>query len=124
MAKGMRRDAVHPEGISEEDALQYAQRLARPDSARATQLLYRSYFRAIGAGVRGEPRPRLAVPTRVLFGVNDGFLSPEVVRGGEGHADDLKVQLVEDSGHFIPEEKPELVAHAALELFGGVRARG
>jgi hypothetical protein len=39
------------------------------------------------------------------------------VKGHEGHADDMTVELVEDSGHFIPEEKPELVAERALQLF-------
>ena len=124
MAKGMRRDMVHADSITEEEALQYARVLARPDSARATQLLYRSYLRFVGSSFRRERAPRLTVPTRLLFGTNDGVLSTEVVKGHEGHADDMEVELVEDSGHFIPEEKPELVAERALELFRSVRASG
>jgi pimeloyl-ACP methyl ester carboxylesterase len=36
------------------------------------------------------------------------------------HADDMAVEYVPDSGHFIAEERPELVAERALELFGSV----
>lgn len=116
IAANIVRDTVHP-CISEEEALGYAQSLARPDSARATQLLYRSYMRAVADAFSGDPAPRLTVPTRLLFGSQDSFLSTEVVKGHEGHADDMSVELIEDSGHFLPEEKPELVAQRALELF-------
>jgi pimeloyl-ACP methyl ester carboxylesterase len=60
---------------------------------------------------------RLRVPARVVFGAQDGALSPVVLRGIERHCDDIAVELVPDSGHFIPEEKPELVAERAAELF-------
>jgi pimeloyl-ACP methyl ester carboxylesterase len=30
----------------------------------------------------------------------------------------MRLELVEDAGHFIVEERPELVAERALELFG------
>jgi pimeloyl-ACP methyl ester carboxylesterase len=112
----MRADNVH-DAISRQDSIDYAARLARPGSRRATQLLYRSYLRSAVDTVRGQDAPRLTVPTRVLFGARDGALSTEVVQGWEGHADDMQVELVEDSGHFLPEEKPELVAERALQLF-------
>jgi pimeloyl-ACP methyl ester carboxylesterase len=34
----------------------------------------------------------------------------------------MAVEYVPDSGHFIAEEQPELVAERALELFGTVAA--
>jgi pimeloyl-ACP methyl ester carboxylesterase len=60
---------------------------------------------------------RLTVPTRFLFGTQDLAVSHHLLEGVERHCDDLTVELVEDSGHFIPEEKPELVAERAAELF-------
>ena len=60
---------------------------------------------------------RLTVPTRIVFGAADKALSPVVLRGIERHCDDVAVELVPDSGHFIAEEKPELVAARAAELF-------
>ncbi len=58
------------------------------------------------------------MPTRVLFGVRDAFISPVWLEGFEPYADDMTVELVEDSGHFIAEERPELVAARAREFLG------
>ncbi len=121
LARAIRRDAVHREGIPEQDAMAYALRLAEPARARATKLLYRTYLRTmIGRGQgAGLSRRRLTQPTRFLFGSNDGAISPHALRGVENHGEDLKVEMVPDSGHFICEEKPALVAERARELFGG-----
>lgn len=47
-----------------------------------------------------------------------------LLRGHEGHADDLSIELVQDSGHFLPEERPDIVASRARERFGGAAAVG
>jgi pimeloyl-ACP methyl ester carboxylesterase len=118
IARMLRADRVH-EGISRDAAEGYAARLQRPESARASALLYRSYVRSFRA-VAVERRYadlRLTVPTRFLFGTQDLAVSHHLLEGVERHCDDLTVELVEDSGHFIPEEKPALVAERAAELF-------
>ena len=120
MAEGFRRDLVNPEGITPADALAYARRLAEPQCALATKLLYRSYLRT---ALEGLLRPRydhlrLTRPAHFLFGTNDAAISPALLRGMDSHADDLELELVEGSGHFIAEELPELVADRARALFG------
>ena len=45
-------------------------------------------------------------------------LKVAAIRGVEGNGDDLTLELVPDSGHFICEEKPALIAERARELFG------
>jgi pimeloyl-ACP methyl ester carboxylesterase len=118
VARMLRADRVH-DGIGREDAYAYAHWLQRPDSARATALLYRSFLRSGREVVlrRRFDDMRLTVPTRFVFGAKDLAISKATLRGIEDHADDLTVELVEDSGHFIAEEKPALVAARALELF-------
>jgi len=37
--------------------------------------------------------------------------------GWEAHADDMRVEFVPGCGHFIADERPELVLDRALELF-------
>ncbi len=118
IAKMLRGDRVH-DGISRADAEAYAARLQRPESARATSLLYRSYVRSFREVVvrRRYADLRLSVPARFLIGGNDYVIKPRMLDGVERHCDDLTVELVPDSGHFIQEEKPELVAERAAELF-------
>jgi pimeloyl-ACP methyl ester carboxylesterase len=110
---------VH-EGISDADAAFYAQRLREPERSRASTLLYRSYQRAFAdVGLRRRHHGlRLTVPTRLVFGSRDLYISTALTRGWEDHADDMAVEYVADSAHFIAEEKPGLVAERALELFG------
>lgn len=118
IARMLRADRVH-DGISRADAVGYAARLSRPESARASQLLYRSFLRSFRAVVveRRFEDLRLSVPTRIVFGTADKALSRHVLDGIERHCDDLTIEWVPDSGHFIAEEKPELVAARAAELF-------
>jgi pimeloyl-ACP methyl ester carboxylesterase len=119
LARMLRADRASENGMTREEAAGYAERLRRPESARATALLYRSYvrsFRTVMVERRYEDL-RLAVPTRFLFGAGDKAVSHRMLAGLERHCDDLTVELVPDSGHFIAEEKPALVAERAAELF-------
>jgi pimeloyl-ACP methyl ester carboxylesterase len=97
----------------------FADNLAEPERARAAVQLYRVFqLRELPGIMRGRYRDaRLTVPTRMLFGSEDVVLRPQLLAGYERHADDMAVELVVDSGHFIADEKPELVAARARELF-------
>ena len=102
----------------------YLERLREPERARATSLLYRYYQRALADGLRRRWRSRrLTVPALILFGARDRYLSPKLLAGGEGHADELAIELVPDSGHFIANEKPDLVAGRALDFFAKAEPR-
>lgn len=119
LARVLRFRAVRPEAWTEADLEAFAAPLREPARARATKLMYRTFvLRELPAIARGRYRAeRLTVPTRILFGERDPAISTRLLEGHEHHADDLSVELVPDSGHFIADEKPELVAERALELF-------
>jgi pimeloyl-ACP methyl ester carboxylesterase len=121
LAEGIRRDAVQAQGMTEDEAMAYALRLREPARARASKLLYRTYLRAlVGRGSFADlAEGRLTQRTLFLFGANDGAIAPAALRGVEDHGDDLTLEMVPDSGHFICEEKPELIADRARELFAG-----
>jgi pimeloyl-ACP methyl ester carboxylesterase len=118
----LRRDLVQP-GLSAADAAMYADRLREPARARASAQLYRGYRRLLlDVGIRRRYHDlRLSTPTLLLFGARDFYVSRHWTRGWEGHADHMRVELVPDSGHFLPEERPELVAARALDLFESAR---
>jgi pimeloyl-ACP methyl ester carboxylesterase len=104
----------------EETLAAFADNLAEPARARAAVQLYRVFtlreVLPISAG-RYEGK-RLTVPTRMLFGTDDTALRPHLLAGYERHADDMEVELVSGCGHFIADERPELVAERARDFFG------
>jgi pimeloyl-ACP methyl ester carboxylesterase len=90
------------------------------DRSRAVAIshLYRYYQRVFREVISGRWRGhRLKVPTRILFGERDRYVSPKLLPGYERHADDMEVELVRDSGHFIVEEQPELVVDRLRSFF-------
>jgi pimeloyl-ACP methyl ester carboxylesterase len=97
----------------------FADNLAERDRARAAVQLYRSFqLREVVPVLRGRyADERLTVPTLLLFGVDDAALRPELLAGYEDHADEMEVELVRGCGHFIADERPDLVAARARELF-------
>ena len=106
-------------------AERYAAPLREPARARASQRLYRHYLRAVkDVFVRGEHRGRrLTVPARAVFGAEDFYIAVANTLGGERHADDWSLRLLEGVGHWTPEERPDAVAEAARELFSPAAGR-
>ncbi|HJZ37325.1 MAG TPA: alpha/beta hydrolase, partial [Solirubrobacterales bacterium] len=97
----------------------FADNLAEPARARACVQMYRVFqLHESPAILRGRyAHDRLTVPTRLLFGTDDTALRPHLLAGYQRHADDMRVELVPGCGHFIADEKPDLVAERALEFF-------
>ncbi|MDQ2630011.1 MAG: alpha/beta hydrolase [Actinomycetota bacterium] len=97
----------------------FSDTFTEPDRARAAVQTYRTFtVRETPSMARGRyANAHLTVPTRLLFGTGDMVLRPEVLGGYEQHADDMQVVLVDDCGHFIADEKPDLVAEQAREFF-------
>jgi pimeloyl-ACP methyl ester carboxylesterase len=115
----LRGNAVRKEAFTDEDLRIFAERLRDPARARASALLYRTFLLSDQAQIaRGRHRSeRLRTPTLMLHGTCDPVLRPHMLKGYEAHADDMRVELVADAGHFIAEDRPHLVAARALRLF-------
>lgn len=71
---------------------------------------------ALPNGWTEPPLPRLAIPTLVIWAMDDLALPPENLAGLDAVIDDLTVVEVRDCGHFVPWEAPEAV-NAALDAF-------
>ena len=106
-----------PRGIPEPARAAFAARLGG-DRARATELLYRTFFlRELPRLVRGRySAADLTVPTKLVFGTRDLVLTTRAAKDAFGQADAAELELVADATHFIVDEKPELVADRLLGL--------
>jgi pimeloyl-ACP methyl ester carboxylesterase len=106
-------------GWSLADTEVFLQPLTEPARALASSKTYRSYLLTDSPQVLfGRYRTRrLTVPTLMLHGLGDHMLRAPFLRGYEPFADDMAVELVPGVGHFIAEERPELVADRALAFF-------
>jgi pimeloyl-ACP methyl ester carboxylesterase len=107
--------AVRHEAWTADDVRAFTAVLTEPERARASVLLYRTFLlREAGR----TPRGRLVMPTRIMLGAGDPAIRPFLLDGAEREADDLAVEIVPDCGHFVPEERPALVAERARALCG------
>jgi pimeloyl-ACP methyl ester carboxylesterase len=99
--------------------------LRAPDRARAAERVQSEFaYREVIPTLLGKYRStRLQVATLMLNGTQDFALAPAELGGYEPYADDLRVELVSGGGHFLPEERPDLVAATALRFFREPRRR-
>jgi pimeloyl-ACP methyl ester carboxylesterase len=114
------RGSTKPSGVwSDEELAAFTEPLREPARANATVQLYRTFLtREFPKIARGAyDALRLTTPTLLLFGADDFAISTSFLRGYEPYADDLVLELVPDCGHFIAEERPQLVTERALEFF-------
>jgi pimeloyl-ACP methyl ester carboxylesterase len=103
----------------EEELSAFADNLAEPARARAGVQLYRTFnLRETWPIARGRyADARLTVPTLLLFGEDDFALRASMLSGYERHADDMRVELVPGCGHFIVDERSDLVIERSREFF-------
>jgi pimeloyl-ACP methyl ester carboxylesterase len=107
-------------GWSPEDEEVFLEQWKEPARARAASKTYRTYLLVDSPRVLlgRYRRTRLTVPTLMLHGSDDRILREPFLRGFESYADDMTLELVPGAGHFIAEEKPDLVAERVLTFFG------
>jgi pimeloyl-ACP methyl ester carboxylesterase len=91
---------------TDEEIETYLAVLREPQAAYASSKLYRDFvLREAPKNLMGAFRGRrFAMPARLLHGRRDP-LGRELVQGFKG-----EVEFVDGAGHFLPEEKPALVA--------------
>ncbi len=101
-------------------ALSYEEVLRQPVGTRTSHLMYRTFlFGEMAASVGGRfAGARLEMPARLLIGEHDP-LGAALAAGFERHGADASYEVVPGAGHFLPEERPAVVAERALELLGG-----
>jgi len=95
--------------------------LREPAHAHATSQYYRTFLlHELKPLIDGAFKQQtLTTPTLLLWGRRDQILQGAHATGEhEPYAPDMHIEWVDDTGHFLPEERPELVIERARELFG------
>jgi pimeloyl-ACP methyl ester carboxylesterase len=100
-----------PFSLAEDDFRLYAERMRQPGHAVAGSRWYRTFLaREFVAWLRGEfTNARVTIPVRWLHGTADPIITPTLLRGYNERANDFQLELVDGVGHWIPEQRPELV---------------
>ena len=119
VAKVLVGGSARKEAWSPEEVRAFADNLAEPARARAGVQLYRVFnLREAPAVARGRyADAMLTVPTLLVFGEDDFALRPKMLAGYQRHSEDMRLELVPGCGHFIADERPDLVAARAREFF-------
>jgi pimeloyl-ACP methyl ester carboxylesterase len=106
---------------TDEELAAFVDVLREPDHAHATSQYYRTFLlHELKPLISGAMTERtLTTPTHLLWGRRDQILQGSKASGDhEPYAPSMRIEWVEDTGHFLPEERPELVVQRARELFG------
>jgi len=74
------------------------------------------WYRALRFG--GFPRGRVRVPTRLVWGAQDGVMGLPVAHASAKVADGATLDVVDHAGHFLPAEAPDVLASRLLEHLG------
>lgn len=64
--------------------------------------------------------PTLTSPTLVPWGANDPFFAATVGERVHRTIPGSRLKIYEDTGHFVPEERPSRVAWDIVDFFGSI----
>lgn len=96
----------------------FADRFRDPVCARTARDTYRTFLlREMPRASRDPETRRSHVPTRAVFGTADAAISPKLAAAETANADDYTLELVAGCGHFIADERPDLVRDRVAALF-------
>ena len=116
---GIRRARVHRVAISDADLAQFTGPLAEPGRRHVTREIYRTFQREeLPQLLRGryadEP---LTVPTLLIYGERDTVVTGRIIDHAVRPGDPMEIVRVPDAGHFVADERPDIVAERALDFF-------
>lgn len=99
------------------DVRVFSERFRDPICARAATDTYRTFWlKEIPQSARNPEVRRATIPIRALFGMNDAAVHFSLADPATAKADDYTFEGVADCGHFIVDERPELVRARLIEL--------
>lgn len=118
----LRAGVSDPDAITPDDARCFGERFRDPVCARAGTDTYRTFLRReLPALARAPETRRATVPIRALFGADDVGIHPSLAAEETANADDYRLDLIPECGHFPAEERPALIRRHVIERAGATR---
>jgi pimeloyl-ACP methyl ester carboxylesterase len=108
---GALENSSRPGTFSDADIAKYREAWAKPGALTAMINYYRAALRKTPG--RGGGSPRVTVPTGILWGVNDAFLTRALAEDSLAYCDQGSVEYV-DASHWIQHEAPDRVTQVVL----------
>jgi pimeloyl-ACP methyl ester carboxylesterase len=113
----MRRIGGKGAELSDSERAAYHRAWGQPGALRGGLNYYRAARMGEQVSAGGVPEEyerkitsqTVKVPTLVIWGKNDAALLPSLTRGLEQWIPDLRVELVDGAGHWVPYERPDAV---------------
>ncbi|MDQ3928771.1 MAG: alpha/beta fold hydrolase, partial [Chloroflexota bacterium] len=103
-------------GSFSDDALDiYQNNISQPGAATAMINYYRAAAREV-LGLVTQDHKLITAPTMLLWGMKDFALVPGLTEGLEEWVPGIRVERNEESGHWVPEEKPGWVGDRLREF--------
>lgn len=104
---------------TDEELATFVAQWAEPDRAAACVSLYRSFLtrelREIASGAFADRV--LEQPCVQFVGVADPVIRPDQQGGADANAPRMRMEVVPDAGHWLPEEAPGFLLERMLDLF-------
>ncbi|WP_439629923.1 alpha/beta fold hydrolase [Gemmata sp.] len=113
LARAVRRSS-RPGTFSDRDLRRYRRAWGRPGALTAMVNWYRAAARY---GPR-LPRPRVTVPTLLLWGERDRFLDPDLADASAALCDDVRLVRFPAATHWVHQEEPREVNRLIAEFVG------
>jgi pimeloyl-ACP methyl ester carboxylesterase len=102
--------------LPEEDIAEYVRAFAAPGAMRAGLADYRASFPDDAEHDDADFGRRVTMPVYLLWGAHSFLQALDPIKIWEDYAENVTGSVVEDCGHFLPEERPHEVL-AALKSF-------
>lgn len=116
----LRKSALDPDRAWSEDELeQFVSQWREPDRAAACVGIYRSFLtkelRELASG--GFKDRVMSTPCTLFVGAADPVIRADDLAGFEANAPNMRIEIVENAAHWLPEEAPEHLLSGMLALF-------
>lgn len=109
------RVSSRPGTFTDADITLYREAWSQPGAVRSMIHWYRAAPRL--QGKLSGARARVRVPTLLLWGKQDRYLSHEMARPSIDLCDEGRLEFFEDATHWIQHEEPERVNRRLIEFF-------